>query len=278
MLYLIATPIGNLADLSFRAIETLKNCSYVLCEDTRHSRHLLDHYNVSTSLKSFHKFNESKREADIIGDLKEGKEIALISDAGTPAICDPGARLVEACRKEDIPVTIIPGPCALICALTLTGWQRERFQFLGFLPKGEKQLKEVLGSALAYQGISIAYETAQRLLKTLTTLTSLDPTRTIAVVRELTKRHEEYKSASTEELLRFYTEHLPRGEVVLLIDEAPFKTAVMNEDEIASQVKTLAMERKIPLSEAIRQVALKTGFSRKKIYEIVHRIDKSEEK
>ncbi|MBS3904056.1 MAG: 16S rRNA (cytidine(1402)-2'-O)-methyltransferase [Simkania sp.] len=270
MLFLIATPIGHLADITFRAVETLQRCSYILCEDTRHSRHLLDHYNIKTPLKSFHKFNESKKESEIIEDLKEGKEVALISDAGMPLICDPGAKLVEACRDHDIAISVIPGPSACISALALTGWFSECFQFVGFLPKGEALLKKTLSTLLHYPGTSIAYETPQRLVKTLAILKSLDPSRRVAVARELTKTYEECKVASAENLHLFYVEHPPRGEIVLLIHQEIKQPPVINEAAIIQQVKTLAHDLQIPLSDAIRRVALETGISRKKIYTITH--------
>lgn len=135
MLFLVATPIGNLSDITFRAIETLKSCDYILCEDTRHSRPLLTHYDIQKPLKSFHKFNEALKEDHIIKDLQDGMKIALVSDAGTPGISDPGLKLVQRCREEGIDVVAIPGACAAIIALSCSGFDTNRFQFFGFLPK-----------------------------------------------------------------------------------------------------------------------------------------------
>lgn len=217
MLYLVATPIGNLQDISYRAVETLSNCDYILCEDTRHSSILLNHYSIQTSTRSFHKFNESSAERAILDDLQAGRNIALISDAGTPGISDPGERLVAACHREGILVTSIPGPCACISALTLSGLPTSRFQFLGFLPKKASELKEVLLEALMYSGSSIAYESPKRLITTLETLRSLSPTRNIAVAKELTKKFEAVHCGTVESLIDVFTKKPPRGEFVLII-------------------------------------------------------------
>lgn len=135
MLYLVSTPIGNLSDVSFRSLEVLKASSYILCEDTRHSRVLLERYEIKTPLRSFHKFNEKQQEEQVLEDLRAGQDIALISDAGTPLISDPGTGLVSLCRKESLPISAIPGPCAIINALILSGFATQPFQFVGFLPK-----------------------------------------------------------------------------------------------------------------------------------------------
>ena len=175
VLYLVSTPIGNLADFSFRAVETLKKCDYILCEDTRHSRFLLEHYGIQTPLKSFHKFNEAKALESVLSDLKEGKTLALISDAGTPLISDPGQELVLQCRAEGLAVSAIPGACAVIDALVLSGLPSTPFQFIGFLPKKEKELQSVLSQALFYAGTTIAYESPHRIEETLAAIAQIDP-------------------------------------------------------------------------------------------------------
>lgn len=265
MLFLVATPIGNLADMTFRAVSTLKECIYILAEDTRHSRILLEHYQIKTPLKSFHKFNEVGREEGVISDLQKGKTIALISDAGMPSIADPGALLVARCRSLGIEVTVLPGPSAFVTALVLSGWGEKSSQFMGFLPKKESDLKKVLSLALTYAGISIAYETAKRLVKTLSFLKESAPSRKIAVARELTKKHEEYKEGSPGELLLYYQAHAPKGEIVLLIDEAPLKIREISDEEILLRVQE---RQEIPLSESIRQVAKELNIPRKRVYQI----------
>jgi 16S rRNA (cytidine1402-2'-O)-methyltransferase len=165
LLYIVATPIGNLRDIGLRALDLLKTCDYILCEDTRRSRILLRHYAIDLPLVSYHQFNEAKKLESIVADLEAGRSLALISDAGTPAISDPGHRLIVACRSRALPMTVIPGACALIAALVLSGFATDRFQFVGFLPKKSGQRKRLLTEMLSYEGTSICYETAPRLLK-----------------------------------------------------------------------------------------------------------------
>lgn len=217
MLYLIATPIGNLNDITLRAIETLKSCDLVLCEDTRHSRKLTSHYNISTPLKSYHKFNEAKMENIVIELLQAGKSIALISDAGTPGISDPGARLVKLCRERGLPVTSLPGPCAAITALTLSGLDTERFQFVGFLPKKKSELKAILQECCRYPGTTIAYESPHRLKNVLSLIQEMAPSKRVSVARELTKIYEELQTGTAAELLLRWQESEVKGEIVLLI-------------------------------------------------------------
>jgi 16S rRNA (cytidine1402-2'-O)-methyltransferase len=218
MLYLVATPLGNLADITQRALEILRTCDYVLCEDTRRSQRLLSHYQIQKPLKSYHKFNERRRESEILSDLKAGSKIALISDAGTPGISDPGEPLVNLCHQEGIEVNVIPGPCALVAALTLSGFSTERFQFVGFLPRKQGALTRLLNELLAFEGTSVCYESPYRLLKSLALLAELAPERELAVARELTKLHEEIRRGTAAELVAHYKAKTPKGEIVLLIN------------------------------------------------------------
>jgi 16S rRNA (cytidine1402-2'-O)-methyltransferase len=217
MLYLIATPIGNLKDISLRALEMLARCDYLLCEDTRHTRVLLNHYEIKVSLKSFHLFNESAKENGIIEDLKQGKEIGLVSDAGSPGISDPGERLVKRCREEGIEVIAIPGACAAIAALSTSGLSSSKFQFFGFLPRKKGKLTKTLQQILNYEGTSVCYESPFRLLSTLKILVELDPSRSCAVARELTKKFETHLRGSAEELFKHFSQVKPKGEIVLMI-------------------------------------------------------------
>ncbi len=217
MLYLIATPIGTLADISFRALKTIEECDYLLCEDTRHTQKLLHHYELRKPLKSYHAFNEAAREKNILADLKEGKTIGLLSDAGTPGISDPGMRLVKRCHEEGLALSAIPGPCAAIMALICSGFTTERFQFLGFLPvkKGKRGL--LLQEALEYPGTTIAYESPYRILSTLEILQELAPEHPIALARELTKKFEQIHRGTPLTLRAEWKEKAPKGEFVLLI-------------------------------------------------------------
>jgi 16S rRNA (cytidine1402-2'-O)-methyltransferase len=221
MLFLIATPIGNLGDWSHRAIDTVRSCSLALCEDTRHTQVLLNHYQIRCPLASYHMFNEARKLESVLERLRAGESIALMTDAGMPAIADPGQRVVAACRAEGLPVTCVPGPCALITALALTGWEWEQFQFVGFLPRTPQARQERLEELLTYPGVSIAYETPHRISGVLEELVQLAPGRLCGVARELTKQYEELLTGPPEQLLKAVK---PRGELVLLIGPATTET------------------------------------------------------
>ncbi len=268
MLYLIATPIGNLKDITYRAVETLNSSDYILCEDTSHSHPLLKTYNIKKPLYSYHKFNEAKQVEKIIEDLKKGLNISLISDAGTPGICDPGQRLVLRCIEEDLPYTALPGPCAAIMALTLTGKSEEHFQFIGFLPKKDAELKTILQELRYYKGISICYESPHRILKTLKILSDLDENLPLSVARELTKMFEECKNGPAKALLTYYTEHPPRGEIVLLISGAP-KVEDFQSLSIKEHVEILE-KTGLPLKDAIKAVATLRNIPKKHVYNTIH--------
>lgn len=265
MLYLVSTPIGNKADFSFRAVEVLKTCDYILCEDTRHSRFLLEHYGIQTPLKSFHKFNEAKAENKVLEDLKASKTIALISDAGTPLISDPGQELVACCRQEGIKVSAIPGPCALIDALILSGFPSTPFQFIGFLPKKEKELQTVFAQVLLYPGTTIAYESPQRIEETLLFLTRMDPSRKLCVARELTKLYEECLFGRAEELLSHFKENPPRGEIVLLISPSQEKNAYEHLS-LPELVEMLQKDLSLSKNEAIKMAAQMRHLSKREVY------------
>lgn len=275
MLYLIATPIGNLADITYRAVETLQKCDLILCEDTRHSQILLHHYNIKKPLKSYHKFNEATRESEIIDQLKEGAQIALISDGGTPGICDPGHALVVKCLQEGVAVTALPGACAAIVALTLTSMNSELFQFVGFLPKKSSELKKKLASILPYTGSTICYESPHRLKETLQLLSLLCPERKISVLRELTKMHEEHLAGTAVELLAHFESHPPRGEIVLIISgsvqEIDFSTLTPEEHVILLQ-----KEYGLSLKEALKSVASMRKMSKNAVYQEFLRASKEE--
>lgn len=237
MLYLISTPIGNLGDISLRALEILKKVDLILAEDTRKSLPFLTHFEIKKTLLSFSGFSEKKRESEILSLLKEGKEIALISDAGTPTISDPGSRLVRSCQQEKIPVTSIPGACAFVTAFTLIGSDK-RFQFFGFLPKEEGPLKRSIEEIYRYSGISIAYESPQRILKTLSLLPEKG---VIHIARELTKRYEEVIQGKPQELIAYFEQKEPKGEFVLLIEPE-------GETQEEETLKALLLAKKLLLS------------------------------
>lgn len=219
MLYLVSTPIGNLDDITFRAVKVLSSCDYILCEDTRNSKVLLDRLEIKNKLVSFHKFSEKKEEEKILSDLKEGKEIALISDGGTPVINDPGFELVNRCIENGIKVTAIPGPCSLIDAIVLSGFDSSSFQFIGFLPKKTVQLEHTLKKILHYDGVSICFESPQRVISTLELAEKFDSSRKMAVARELTKKFEEVVRGTPKELREYFLKNPLKGEIVLLFEK-----------------------------------------------------------
>ncbi len=267
MLIFIATPIGNLEDISGRALETLKASDLILCEDTRHSQILLQRYSIQKPLLSFHQFNEKEREARILADLREGKTISVLSDAGTPLISDPGLPLVQACIREGIPFTAIPGPCSPILALSLSGFETDRFQFVGFLPREKGPLKETLHTLLFYRGTSIAFESPERLLSTLSAIEALAPERELAVARELTKKFEECRRGTATELLAHFRECAPRGEIVLLIRAgSPPETEI----DLVEMVELLKELHGLSTKEAIRAAAKLKGVPKSEVYRIVH--------
>jgi 16S rRNA (cytidine1402-2'-O)-methyltransferase len=265
VLYLVSTPIGNLADFSFRAVDILKKCDYILCEDTRHSRFLLEHYGIQTPLKSFHKFNEAKAEEQILLDLNAGKTLALISDAGTPLVSDPGQELVARCRKEGVAISAIPGACAIIDALVLSGFPAEPFQFIGFLPKKEQELKSVLSQALFYQGTTIAYESPHRIEETLTSIEQIDPLRQLCIARELTKMHEECLLGNASELLAHFKKNPPRGEIVLLLNP-PQEKMIYEHLSLQELVEMLQKELNLSKADAIKMAAQMRHLPKREVY------------
>ena len=217
MLYVVATPIGNLSDITLRALEVLKDVDLVAAEDTRHSGILLKHYQINKPLISFHEHNEAMRTAQLAERLRAGEKIALITDAGTPGLSDPGARLIRECIKRGLDFTIIPGPSSILTALVGSGFSAEKFFFGGFLPVKSGQRERELRAAAAREETSIHFESPYRLTKTLKASIDIMPDRQLCVARELTKKFEEFRRGTAAELLAHYEARPPKGEIVLLI-------------------------------------------------------------
>lgn len=270
MLYLVATPIGSLSDITLRAIDTLKSCDYILCEDTRHSLVLLKHYAIHKPVKSYHKFNEASQLEQVAQDLREGKIICLISDAGTPGISDPGSLLVRYCNENNIPFTAIPGPCAAIQALSCSALSTDRFQFYGFLPKKESELKKELQSILSYRGTTICYESPHRLVATLEMIKQLDQERQLVVARELTKKFEEIHRGKPEELLSYWSTTPLKGEIVLLIDGSRIEPPDWSEWSPQDHVKWVQENYGITLQESIKLVAELRHVPKRQVYNQIH--------
>src|SRR3954464_14254756 len=214
-----ATPIGNLEDVTLRVLDELRAADVVLCEDTRHTRVLLDRHGITARLLSYHEHNEAKRTAELLPRLEAGERIALVSDAGLPGISDPGARLVAAALEAGVPVTVLPGASAVETALVASGLVGERYQFVGYLPRGERALVALWRELARWQWAVVAFESPQRLPRSLAVLARVVPERPCAVCRELTKRHEEVALGTVAELAERFREP-PRGYVTLVLGAA----------------------------------------------------------
>ena len=219
MLYVVATPIGNLGDMTFRALEVLKSVDLIAAEDTRHSGMLLKHFEIKKPLVSYHEHNEAMRTAQLVERLAADENVALITDAGTPALSDPGARLIRACIERGLPLTIIPGPSSILAALVGSGFSTERFYFGGFLPVKSGQRERELRATAERGETTIFFESPYRLTKTLAVCTGIIPDRQLCVARELTKKFEEFRHGIASELLAHYEAHPPKGEIVLVISQ-----------------------------------------------------------
>ena len=217
MLYVVATPIGNLGDITLRALDVLKSVDLIAAEDTRHSGMLLKHFEIKKPLLSYHEHNEAMRTAQLVEHLAAGENVALITDAGTPGLSDPGARLIRECIKRELPFTIIPGPSSVLAALVGSGFSTEKFYFGGFLPIKSGQRERELRAAAERNETTIFFESPYRLTKTLSASVNIMPDRQLCVARELTKKFEEFRRGAASELLAHYQTHPSKGEIVLLI-------------------------------------------------------------
>lgn len=259
-LYIVATPIGNLGDVTLRAVDILQRCDAVACEDTRVTGKLLKHLGVSKPLWRYDDHASEQDRARLVGSAID-KAVVLVSDAGTPLISDPGCRLVRDARKQGVPITSLPGPCAAIVGLTLSGLPNDRFLFAGFLPVKEKARLDTLEELAGVAATLIFYETGPRLLKSLDALSEIWPDREVSVARELTKLHEECRTGTAADLLQHYTDHTAKGELVLLVGP-PNKSSA--EYDIDVLLKEALAELKP--SQAAARVAKLTGEDRKRLY------------
>jgi 16S rRNA (cytidine1402-2'-O)-methyltransferase len=217
MLYVVATPIGNLGDITLRALEVLKLADVIAAEDTRHSGILLKHYQIDKPFVSYHEHNEAMRTAQLVERIAAGENVALITDAGMPGLSDPGARLIRECIKRELPLTIIPGPSSILTALVGSGFSMEKFCFRGFLPVKSGRRERELRAAADHDETTIFFESPYRLTKTLRVCIDIMPDRQLCVARELTKKFEEFRRGTASELLTHYEAKPPKGEIILLV-------------------------------------------------------------
>lgn len=261
-LYIVATPIGNLGDITLRAADVLRQCDGVACEDTRVTGKLMKHLGASKPLWRYDDHASENDRLRLIESMRS-RAVALVSDAGTPLVSDPGYRLVREAREAGIPVTTLPGPCAAIAGLTLSGLPNDRFLFAGFLPVKDKARRDALLALADVPATLIFYETAPRLARSLDAIGEVLPGRDVAVARELTKLHEECRSGSPSEIAAHYALHPPRGEIVLLVGPAAAEPLKMAVDADALLVEALST---LKPSQAAAQVARITGLERSELY------------
>ena len=272
-LYLVGTPIGNLEDMTFRAIRILKEVDLIAAEDTRNSIKLLNHFEIKTKMTSYHEFNKIEKAYELVNILKAGSDIALITDAGMPGISDPGEELVAICMEEGVSVTVVPGPSAVVSALSLSGQKTRRFSFEAFLPKDKEKRKAVLEELKKDTRTIIIYEAPHHLKKTLQELQDVLGDRSISIVKEITKLHENVFKTTLEEAVFYYEENEPKGEYVLVIEGLDREVI---EEEKRSEFESLSVEehlqmyidRGIDKKEAMKLVAKDRGVSKRDIYNL----------
>lgn len=272
-LYLCATPIGNLEDITYRVLRTLKEVNLIAAEDTRNSIRLLNHFEIKTPMTSYHEYNKIEKAYQLVAKMREGKNIALITDAGTPGISDPGEDIVRICYEEGIPVTSLPGAAACITALTMSGLPTRRFAFEAFLPKDKKEHQAVLEELKTETRTIIIYEAPHHLVRTLQELSdALGGDRRLTICRELTKRHEEKLQMTLADSLSYYEVNEPRGEYVLIIagrsreemkKEEQAGWEALSLEEHMTHYESQGIDRK----EAMKRVAKDRGVSKRDIYQ-----------
>lgn len=275
MLYLCATPIGNLGDMTPRVQQTLESVDLIAAEDTRNSLKLLTHFGIRTAMTSYHEYNKVEKADYLIEQLREGKDIALITDAGTPAISDPGEVLVVKCQEAGIPVTSLPGPAACITALTLSGLSTRRFCFEGFLPTDKKEKEEVLSELKEESRTIILYEAPHHLLRTLKELYEVLGERRITLCRELTKKFETVLPTTLQEAASRYESEEPRGEYVLVVEG---KSLRQKKEERQAEWQSMTVEEHMAFylkggmdeKAAMKQVAKDRGVPKREIYAVIH--------
>lgn len=272
-LFIVGTPIGNLDDMSKRAIETLNSVDFIACEDTRVTIKLLNHFGIKKKLVSFHEFSPKEREEKILDELRSGKKIALVSDAGMPLISDPGYELVRRCIQEGIQVTVVPGPSAFVCALVLSGQSTYSFVFEGFLPKNKRAKREKLESLRYEKRTLIFYEAPHKLLDTLCVMAEIfGEEREISIVKEITKMHESVILTTLSKAVEFFRQNPPKGEYVLVVkgyeedkEKAPKES---DENRIKEKLKEKLLQG-FSKKEAVRLVSQELNISKNKVYKVM---------
>lgn len=280
-LYLCATPIGNLEDMTFRAVRILKEVDLIAAEDTRNSIKLLNYFEIRTRMTSYHEYNKIDKARYLVEKMQQGLNVAVITDAGTPGISDPGEELVRQCYEAGITVTSLPGACAAITALTISGRPTRRFAFEAFLPADKKERKQILASLENETRTILLYEAPHRLLKTLEELLQVLGDRKITICKELTKKHENAFLTSISEALLYYKEKEPRGEYVLVIEGKSFHEIEKESQEEYEKYSieehmNLYLSKGMDKKQAMKQVARDRGISKREVYQALLDLDVSD--
>lgn len=270
-LYIVATPIGNIKDISFRAVEVLENVDLIICEDTRVTNVLLRNYNIKKPLLVYNDHSDQVMRNKILSLLDEGKNLALVSDAGTPLISDPGYKLIQALHKNNIIVNAIPGPCSVIAALSIAGVATDRFMFMGFLPSKVNAKSSVFAEVQAIKTTLVFFEASNRLLETLEVIEDYFANRKVVIVREITKIYEEVVKGSAVQVSQYFNNHPDklRGEIVLIID-SPSEDETMSEAEMVKQLEKLMLE--MSLKDAVEIISTQHKISKKQIYKLALKV------
>lgn len=275
-LYIVGTPIGNLEDMTFRAVRILQSVDLIAAEDTRHTGKLLQHFQIKTPQISYHDHNRTSRTPELIFRLKQGTAIALVTDAGMPGISDPGYELVKAAADENILVVPIPGVSAVVTGLSASGLPSDRFAFEGFLPAKEKERRTYLEALKTETRTLVFYEAPHRVQKTLQDMGSvLGRDRAITLARELTKMHEEFWRGTVGDAIAHYTDHEPKGEFTIILAGAELTPTVLSEDALKSELQAL-MQQGLSRSDASRQLAQQTALPKRQIYQLALQIKDGE--
>ena len=272
-LYVVATPIGNLEDITYRALRVLREADLIACEDTRHTRKLLEHYAIEKPTISYHDFNEQERAQELVAKLQQGLSIAQVSDAGMPGISDPGYRVVRLAIEQGITVVPMPGPSALVTALAASGLPTDTFEFRGFLPAKSGPRRTTLESLRDVQHTVIFYEAPHRILETLQEIVELlGPQRPVVIARELTKVHEEFIRGAAAEVLKSLRERELRGEMTLLIGKAEGGTRVVEKKDLQTRLQEIMKSQGIDEKAAMKVLAKELRLSKSELYRELQRV------
>jgi 16S rRNA (cytidine1402-2'-O)-methyltransferase len=268
LLYIVATPIGNLEDITLRALRILKTVDLIAAEDTRHTRKLLNAYEITTSLISLHEHNEKEKSSLIISKIKSGMTIAYVSDAGTPCISDPGFYLINLAHQEKLRVVPIPGPSAVVTALSASGFPADNFLFCGFMPEKKSKRRQFLETIKEEERTIVFYESPMRIKATLQDMYDVIGDREIVIARELTKLFEEIRQGRISEFLNINLAFTAKGEFTVILKEKKKELSAFSDREIADMLAEIWKNNKVSLHDAVVAVAARTGLSRKRIYSI----------